>query len=249
MNPVLKQMEQHRSIRKYKNQDVEDHVIQQILECAINASSSGNMQAYSVIVTKKKEIREALSPLHFDQNMALEAPVFVTFCADFNRTRKWLETRNAPLNFDNPMSFMIGAIDAILVSQNFSLAAESLGLGICYLGTTLANCHKIAKILNCPHQVVPVVGMSLGHPAEGPLKRNRLPSKFLFHKDRYQDYSEDDLRDCYIEREKESMQRLGFAKLDEYAHFLTTKKYTKESHLLYSQNIIQCLRDQNYLTQ
>jgi len=92
--------------------------------------------------------------------------------------------------FDNFMSFMIAAIDAILVSQNVALAAESQGLGICYIGSTLANCDQIGRILKLPHNVVPVVGFSLGYPDEDPALRDRLPLDGLVHYETYEDYTE-----------------------------------------------------------
>lgn len=247
MNPVLEQMKNHRSIRKYKDIPIEEETIQTLIEAAMNASSSGNMQSFSIIVTKNRDLRQELLPYHFDQRMVLEAPVFVTFCADFNRTREWLKMREAPLNFDNPMSFMIGAIDAILASQNFSLAAESLGLGVCYLGTTLASCGEIARLLDCPKNVVPVVGMCLGYPDEKPQKRRRLPQKYLTHQEKYHQYSQEELSDCYDKREFEAQQRLDFKCKSDYAKFLTTEKYTRESHLKYSYNLLKTLQEKNFL--
>ena len=111
-------MAKHRSIRKYKNKTVPTELIESILTSATKASSSGNMQTYRFIVTKNESLRRKLSPLHFDQSMVLDAPVFITFCADFHRMRRWVGLSEAPDNFDNFMSFMIASIDAILASQN-----------------------------------------------------------------------------------------------------------------------------------
>jgi nitroreductase len=155
---------QHRSIREYETDPVPDDLLTEILEAGIRASSSGNMQTYSIVVTRDRGLREQLYEPHLEQSMVLDAPVLLTFCADFRRMRRWLRLSDAPDNFDNFMSFMIAAIDAILVSQNVALAAESKGLGICYMGTTLANCQQVGRILQLPHNVVPVVGFSLGYP-------------------------------------------------------------------------------------
>ena len=161
MNPVIETIESHRSIRAYKPDPVPEELLKNILEAGIHASSSGNMQTYSIIVTRDRALRETLYDPHMEQDMVLDAPVLLTFCADFHRMRHWLALNNAPDNFDNFMAFMIGAIDAVLVSQNVALAAESCGLGICYMGSTLANCDQIGRILKLPPNVVPVVGFSL----------------------------------------------------------------------------------------
>ena len=165
---TIKQIHAHRSIRRYKPDPIPGSLLNKILEAGIRASSSGNMQTYSIIATGDLALREQLYQAHFEQNMVLEAPLLLTFCADFRRMRQWLRISNAPDNFDNFMSFMIAAIDAILVSQNVALAAESEGLGICYLGSTFSNCDQVGKILQLPSSVVPVVGFTLGYANEDP---------------------------------------------------------------------------------
>src|SRR5688572_28857545 len=100
IDPVHETMRRHRSIRKYKQTPVPSTVLDRILEAATRASSSGNMQAYSVIVTTDPQIKEKLYKPHFEQSMVLDAPVLLTFCSDFHRMRRWLELRDAPENFD-----------------------------------------------------------------------------------------------------------------------------------------------------
>ena len=102
----------------------------EVLDAGVRASSSGNMQTYSIIVTRDRALREQLYEPHMEQEMVLDAPALLTFCADFRRMRHWLRLSAAPDNFDNFMSFMIAAIDATLVSQNVALAAEARGLGL-----------------------------------------------------------------------------------------------------------------------
>lgn len=247
----------HRSIRKYADREVSQELLEEILEAGIRASSSGNMQAYSIIVTTDKELKSKLYTAHMEQSMVVDAPVLVTFCADFNRMRKWLELHDAPVHFDNFMSFMIGAIDAALAAQNCALAAENAGLGICYMGSTLANCDQIGELLHLPPNVVPVVGYSLGYPAEAPARRDRLPKDGLVHYEQYRDYSDEDIHKIYGERNdkgwqrymaipelKEMTERLGLKNL---AQIYTIAKYTKESHLEYSQTVLDYLRKMNFM--
>jgi nitroreductase len=257
MNAIIEHMKNHRSIRKYKNEEVSDEIIEKIIEAGMSASSSGNMQSYSVIVTKDKKIRESLLSAHFDQSMVTEAPVLMTFCADFHRMRLWLEQSGAPMNFDNLMSFMIASIDAILVSQNVALAAESMGLGICYMGTTLASCAEIGDILGCPDHVVPVVGFSLGYPDEAPAERKRLPMKALVHRETYRDYSDEDIHGAYRERETSGWNRymadpelsrmVEESGVENLAQIYTKLKYTRESHLEYSKIVYDYLERSGFL--
>lgn len=247
----------HTSIRQYEDREVSQELLEEILDAGIRASSSGNMQTYSIVVTRDKELREKLYKPHMEQSMVLDAPVLLTFCADFNRMRKWLALNDAPDQFDNFMSFMIGAIDATLVSQNCALAAEEAGLGICYMGSTLANCDQIGEFLNLPPNVVPVVGFSLGSPAEKPAPRDRLPKHGLVHYEQYQDYSDEDILEIYQERDKKGWERyMSVPKLKEMteelglknlAQIYTIAKYTKKSHQEFSQAVLNYLEKQNFM--
>lgn len=247
----------HRSIRQYQDREVSPELLEQILDAGIRASSSGNMQSYSIIVTRDKELRQKLYAAHMEQSMVVDAPVLLTFCADFNRMRKWLAMNDAPVHFDNFMSFMIGAIDATLASQNCALAAENAGLGLCYMGSTLANCDQIGELLNLPPNVVPVVGYSLGYPAEDPARRDRLPRHGLVHDDQYRDYSDEDIVEIYRERNEKGWKRymdvpslkrmteeMG---LENLAQIYTRAKYTKESHLEFSRTVLDYLEKQNFM--
>jgi len=187
----------HRSIRRYRPDPVPDDVLHRVLEAGVRASSSGNMQAYSIVVTRDRALRERLHAPHMAQDMVLEAPVLVTFCADFHRMRRWLALSDAEDGFDDFFAFMVAAIDAVLVSQNVALAAEAEGLGICYLGSTLANCDEIGRLLELPRGVVPVTGFVMGTPAEDPPRRDRLPLDGLVHVETYQQPDDDAIRATY----------------------------------------------------
>lgn len=256
---VIQALHSHRSIRTYNSQPIPEDVLNEVLDAGIRASSSGNMQSYSIIVTKDESLRQALYEPHMGQSMVVDAPVLLTFCADFRRMRKWLAQSGAPLNFDNFMSFMIAAIDATLVSQNVAIAAESKGLGLCYMGSTLANCDKIGELLELPEGVVPVVGYSLGYPDEQPEVRDRLPLSGLVHQEVYQDPSEQDIRDIYQQRETagwerymsypELKQMIDESGVENLAQIYTKLKYTKESHVDFSNSVLDYLKKQGFMNQ
>lgn len=254
---VIETIHKHRSIRKYKPDQIPDELLQEILGAGIRASSSGNMQTFSIIVTRDKNLREQLYKAHFEQNMVLEAPILVTFCADFHRMRKWLRISNAPDNFDNFMSFMIASIDAILVSQNVALAAESKGLGICYLGSTFSNCEQVGRVLDLPDNVVPVVGFTLGYPGEDPALRDRLPMDGLVHYETYQDYTDEQITEIYRQREVKGWERyMSYPRLrkliiesgvENLAQVYTEVKYSRQSHQNYSRNLLNYLKEKEFM--
>ena len=140
----------HRSIRQYKTTPIDDALLQQLLLCGLRGSSSGNMQTWSVIVTKDAALKAQLYEAHYEQEMVLQAPVVLTFCADVFRMREWVRVSNSKQSFDDFLGFTTGAVDAVIVAQNIALAAESAGLGICYMGTTWWSADKIIEILELP---------------------------------------------------------------------------------------------------
>ena len=158
----------HRSIRKYRSAPIPGDVLRDVLEAATRASTCGNMQLYSLIVTQDRALREALSPCHFNQPMVVEAPCLVTVCADVHRFTMWCEQRDADPAYDNFAWFLNAATDALLAAQNLAVEAEMHGLGICYLGTTLYTAERIAKILELPKGVVPRTTIVMGYPDESP---------------------------------------------------------------------------------
>ncbi len=254
---TLDLIRRHRSIRRYRPDPIPDDLLTEVLDAGVRASSSGNMQTYSIIVTRDRALREQLYGPHMEQSMVLDAPALLTFCADFRRMRHWLRLSDAPDNFDNFMSFLIAAIDATLVSQNVALAAEARGLGLCYMGSTLANCDQIGRILQLPPGVFPVVGYSLGWPDEDPAPRDRLPLSGLVHNETYHDYSDDDIRAIYHQRETRGWERyMSYPELRlmieqsgvrNLAQVYTVVKYTRESHMAFSETVLGYLRQQEFL--
>ena len=182
-----------RTIRKYKTDDVPAELLNQLLEESFRASTMGNMQLYSVVVTRDKEMKEKLAPAHFNQPMVTKAPVVLTFCADFNRFSKWCRCRKAEPGYDNAISFLNAASDALLVTQNFCTLAEENGLGICYLGTTIYNPDKIVELLKLPELVMPVATITVGYPDETPAQVERLPLEGILHEETYHDYTPEDI--------------------------------------------------------
>ena len=247
----------HRSIRRYKPDPVPEDLLERALSAGLRASSSGNMQTWSVIVTSDRELRERLYDPHMEQEMVLDAPLLLTFCADFRRMRHWLRLHQAPDNFDNFMSFMIATIDATLASQNVALAAEAQGLGICYMGSTLANCDRIGRLLCLPPGVMPVVGYSLGWPDENPAPRDRLPLSGLVHRETYHDYTDEDILAIYAERNRKGWERymtypelrtrIEGSGVQNLAQIYTVLKYTRESHIEFSDTVLDYLRRQGFL--
>jgi nitroreductase len=198
----------HRSIRRYKPDPIDPALIEAVCGDAIaGASSSGNLNSVSMVLTRDAERRRRLYELHFEQEMVLQAPLVVTFCADWHRTRRWLARRGARDNFNNLIGYHVAAFDAIIVAQNVCLGFEARGLGICYMGTTLHSMGAIAEFLDLPDTCVPVTTIVVGYPDEAPARRDRLPVAAMLHDERYQAPTDAKLDAIYAEREVAGWQR------------------------------------------
>lgn len=238
-----------RTIRKYSSEQVSDKLLNDLLVMGCRASTTGNMQVYSIIITRDEKRKAELSPLHFSQKMINEAPVVLTFCADFNRFNKWCLMRKAEPGYDNFLSFFTAAIDALLVAQTVCIAAESKGLGICYLGTTTYNAHKIIEVLKLPRGVVPVTTVTLGWPAEKPEQVDRLPLDAVIHSETYKDYSAKDIEKYYKEKEerKDSRQFVMENNKETLAQVFTDVRYKKADNIYFSEILLKVLKDQGFM--
>jgi len=239
----------HRSIRKFKSDPIDESLLNDILLAGTRASTTGNMQVYSIIVTTEQEIRNQLLPCHFNQGMVKQAPVVLTFCADFNRFNKWCLQRNAKPGYDNFLSFFTAAIDALLVAQNVCIAAEDSGLGICYLGTTTYTADKIIDVLKLPQGVVPVTTIVVGYPDEKPELTDRLPLASILHKEIYQDYSEGDIDQIYSAKEELPITKklLTENSKETLAQIFTDNRYTKKDNVAFSKVLLEVLAKQGFM--
>ncbi len=241
----------HRSIRKYKPDAIPGEVMDRVLEAGSRASTTGNMQVYSMVVTRDEVIRRKLWEAHFRQDMVLLAPVHITFCADFNRFNKWCRARRADPGYDNFLSFFTASIDALLASQNVALEAEANGLGICYLGTATYMADRIIEILSLPGGVVPVAALAMGYPDEEPGLTDRLPMEAVVHEEVYRDYSGDDIDRIYAEREASqlTLELLEENQKDTLAQVYTDNRYTLKDNIHFSRQFLEVIRRQGFMNQ
>lgn len=247
INTILK----HRSIRRFKSTAIPDDVLAEMLEAALRASTCGNMQLYSLIVTRDEAMRQKLLPLHFGQQMVVEAPCVVTVCADIHRFSMWCEQREAEPAYDNFAWFLTAAIDALLAAQNLAIAAEDNGLGICYLGTTLYTAGEIVKTLELPKGVIPITTLVVGYPNEHPELTDRLPMDAVVHFEKYKDYTSAEIDELWAEREESELtkQLLAENDLPNLARIFTERRYVKEDNLAISRALLTLLRERGFMNQ
>lgn len=242
-------MKNRRTIRNYTTQDIPDTLLNELLDIAARASNTGNMQLYSVVVTRDKANKEKLAPAHFNQPMITKAPVVLTFCADANRFVKWAEQRNAVAGFDNFQTFIASTIDAMLFAQSFCTAAEEKGLGICYLGTTAYNADKIIEALTLPRLVVPIVTVTVGYPDGMPEQVERLPLEAVLHQETYTDYTPASIDALYRDKEELDVNKQFVRENNKetLAQVFTDVRYTKANNEYFSDVLLKVLKEQGFM--
>lgn len=245
----MESIKNRRTIRKYKDQDISNQLLTELLTDSFRASTMGGMQLYSVVVTREKVMKEKLAPFHFNQPMVTQAPVVLTFCADFNRFSLWCKQREAAPGYDNFLSFMNAATDALLVTQNFCTLAEENGLGICYLGTTIYNPEPIIELLKLPRLVIPVATITVGYPDECPEQPDRLPVSGIIHEEYYHDYTPENIEQIYAYKESlpVNKQFVEENKKETLAQVFTDVRYRKSDNECMSEKLMEVLKKQGFL--
>ncbi|ACT04246.1 oxygen-insensitive NADPH nitroreductase [Paenibacillus sp. JDR-2] len=199
MNEMIALLKQHRSIRKFTKDPVTEQQLDAILTAAQQASTSSNMQAYSVIGITDKELRSELAKLAGNQAYIEESPVFLVWCADLYRWEQAAKRHYEDVMPSTTENFIIGTVDAALAAQNAAVAAESLGLGIVYIGGIRNQPEKVSGLLQLPQHVYPVFGMCIGVPDQSPLDRPRLPRQAVYFENTYKQGAIDSAIDTYDE--------------------------------------------------
>lgn len=246
---IMDSLKQRRTIRKYQPKEIPADLLNDLLATSFRASTVGNMQVYSVIVTRDAERKAKLAPAHFNQPMVQTAPVVLTFCIDLRRFSQWCRQRKAEPGYDNFEWFVTGAIDALLVAQTFCVAAEAQGLGICYLGTTTYNPQMIIDALELPELVFPITTVTVGYPAETPAQTDRLPLEAIVHEEVYHDYTPDSIDRLYAYKESlpENHQFILENGKETLAQVFTDVRYTKRDSELMSAALLEAVKRQGFL--
>ena len=244
----MKNLLTRRTIRKYTEQPVDDELLTRLMTEAARTQTMGNLQLYSVVVTRSTEIKQQLAPAHFNQPMVTEAPVVLTICADFNRTSLWARCRKAEPGYDNILSFMNAATDALLYTQTLCNLMDEEGLGYCYLGTTIYMPQMIIDTLQLPQLTFPIATLTVGWPAEKPFLSDRLPSQSFIHNETYKNYTLEAIDTYYYNKEQleENRHFVEINQKETLAQIFTDIRYTKKDNEAMSTGLLEALRRQGF---
>ena len=245
----MKTINTRRSIRRYAKREVGEELLNRLLTEAMRTQTMGNLQFYSVVVTRSDEMKQRLAPAHFNQPMVTQAPVVLTFCADTRRMTAWADNRQATPGYDNLLSYQNAATDALLFCQTFCNLAEEEGLGCCFLGTTVYMPQMIIDTLQLPRLVMPVATITLGWPDEQPPLTDRLPLAAIMHNETYTDYTPESIDRFYAEKEAlpENEEFVWINNKQTLAQVYTDCRYTKKDNEALSKGLMEALKAQGFV--
>ncbi|MBH0163653.1 oxygen-insensitive NADPH nitroreductase [Fictibacillus sp. 7GRE50] len=192
MNEIIETILAHRSIRKFKDKPLDDETVETLVQCAQAASTSSYQQVCTIIGVEDREKKEKLAELAGNQSYVADNGYFFVFCMDYNRHTIAANMKSIDIQetIQSTEAFIVGSVDAALAAQNLSVAAESLGLGIVYIGGIRNQLQEVSALLDCPDHVLPLFGVAVGYPDAEPGKKPRLPMSAVFHKNQYQNSEE-----------------------------------------------------------
>jgi len=197
MNDVMTLLKSHRSIRKFKADSLPEGLLEEIVSAGQSAATSSFLQGATIIRVRDAVSRQKLAQYAGNQAYVESAPEFLVFCADIRRAGKCCEKYQKPFSGEFTEHFIIATVDVALLAQNTVVAAESAGLGICYIGGLRNNPRQVSDLLKLPVGVYPVFGLCLGYPDQDPEVKPRLPLPVILKDELYNDSQDTTLIDAY----------------------------------------------------
>lgn len=179
MSSVIDLLKSHRSIRKFTDQPVEESLFQELVRAGQSAATSSFLQGATIIRVRNPGSREKLAEYAGNQPYIRSAAEFLVFCADLKRPGNACQHYGKEFQGEYTEQFIIATVDASLMAQSLVTAAESVGLGICYIGGLRNNPRQVSDLLKLPRGVYPVFGLCLGYPAQDPEIKPRLPLEVI----------------------------------------------------------------------
>ena len=211
---ALALLNSHRSIRKFTEEPVTDEMVNDIVSAGLAAATSSNLQGTTVIRVRNPETRAAIAALAGGQTYVETAGAFFVWCADLHRSAVACEIAGGEFHGGMTEHFVIATVDCALAAQNAVVAAESLGLGICYIGGIRNDPGQVAELLELPDQVFPLFGLCLGWPDQDPAIKPRLPLSVTLKEEIYDESGDQDGIASYDETMRKYYKQRTGGKLD-----------------------------------
>ena len=206
MNEITRSLKNRKSVRVFREIEIDEKIKEEILLCAVNAPTAGNQQLYTILDIRNKDLLKRLSVTCDNQPFIADSEFTLIFCADF---RKWYDAfifTGCEPRVPREGDLMLAVNDAVIAAQNAVCAAESFGIGSCYIGDIMENCEIHREMLQLPEYVFPVAMLVFGYPEESQIRRTkpeRADMKHIVHRDTYRTMEKDELEELFGIKAKE----------------------------------------------
>ncbi len=216
---VIDLLKSHRSIRKYTDEPIDEELLESIVSAGLAAATSSNLQGTTVIRVRNPETRAAIAACAGGLPYIESAAAFFVWCADLHRSAVACELAGGEFSAGMTEHFMIATVDCALAAQQAVVAAESVGLGTCYIGSIRNDPQPVADLLELPDQVYPLMGLCLGWSAQDPMRKPRLPLSVTLKEETYDETNDvagieaydEQMREYYLERTRGKIDRIWSA--------------------------------------
>lgn len=226
MNDVLKQLKDRKSVRVYEDRPIAPELKEEILKAAFEAPTAGGMMLYSILDITDQDVKEKLAVTCDNQPFIAKAPLILIFLADYQR---WYDAfTHAECNQRKPGEgdILLACADAIIAAHNTVVAAESLGIGSCYIGDIIENCETVKELLALPDYVLPAAMLVYGYPVEAQKNRKkpiRFEKEYLVFENKYHNLT----KEAHMEMQRIKNEKSGFTdrNISEDIKALCNRKY------------------------
>ncbi|MBQ5671291.1 MAG: nitroreductase family protein [Oscillospiraceae bacterium] len=224
MNETIRQLHARKSVRVFTDRDITPEEKNAILEASVQAPTAGNQQLYTILDITDQKLKEALVDTCDHQPMIAEAKMVLIYCADCKKWYDAYEATDCAPRKPGVGDLLLAVCDAVIAAQNAVTAAESLGIGSCYIGDVMENCEQQRELLGLPEYVMPVGMVIFGYPTEQQMRRvkpERVPMKHVVHENTYRTMDAEELEEMWTPR-------AGLRPYDEYMRAFCNRKYNSD---------------------
>lgn len=203
MNDSIKQIKARKSVRVYENREIPEKIKEEILNSAFEAPTAGNMMLYSILDITDQKLKDKLAVTCDNQPFIAKAPLVLIFLADYQRWYDTFDLNDCEPRKPGQGDILLASADAIIAAQNTVVAAESLGIGSCYIGDILENNEEVTKLLKLPDFVIPVAMLVYGYPSQQQKTRKkpiRFEKQYIVFENEYKKLSKEEHDDMHREK-------------------------------------------------
>ncbi len=239
MNSVIRSLKERKSVRVYTDREIPEEDVQVILDAAAQAPTAGNQQLYTILRISDPEKKHRLSISCDNQPFIEQAKLVLVFCADCLRWYNAFRSAGCAPRKPGPGDLLLAVSDTNIAAQNAVTAAESLGIGSCYIGDIMENAETQREILELPRYVFPAAMVVFGYPNDQQRNRakpGRFDQRFIVQENSYHTLTEEELREMFAER-------TGARTYEDWMQAFCDRKYNSGFSREMSRSVRAFLRD------